>query len=665
MADISRVLFTAKEALLSNLTAINVTGSNIANVNTPGYSRLRPIFESVGTRDATSTQEQIGVRIADVEQIYDRFLQYQLVQQRSAVANYTAQQDLLQRVESVLNENNGGGINESLSEFLNAWGNLSIDPSSKSKRDMVVSTGENLAYVFNQRANEVIDIQKAADDSVADNITALNNYLSQMAKFNQIIVTAETSGSSASAIRDQRGELLGEISNLIDINYMEKSDGSLYITLPTNGKALVEGFNSWELQVQRNTSNNNLYDIVFAENPAQSINSQITGGKLAGILEVRDVAIPSYLDQINQTASSIINKVNELHTSGYDQDGNPGEFFFTPTNEARYMQVSDRIVSDPRKVAASETINADGNNASAMTAIKNDQMYASMGTIRSADAPPVAAASILVPASLGADGSVVLTRGATAADWTITTSTGYPLMVIGSTADAATLTIDADNDGTDDISFALSGTWETGDTAAFTITAAGPTLSTVTVTDQDSGASQDHSATGQINNIGQVYKSTLTGHPITISRGAVFNAWTITDNGGYENLSILSADAQSVKFDMDDNGIADITLNLSGNWEQNDTLSFSLTKNDSTTTIDGYFNSLIANLGQDVVSATQSLGRETTILNQQTDQREQLSGVSIDEEMINLIKFQMAYGAAGRMTKTVSDMMDIIINLGK
>lgn len=665
MADISRVLFTAKEALLSNLTAINVTGSNIANVNTPGYSRLRPIFESVGTRDATSTQEQIGVRIADVEQIYDRFLQYQLVQQKSAVANYTAQQDLLKRVEGVLNENNGGGINDSLGEFLNAWGNLSIDPSSKSKRDMVVSTGENLAYVFNQRANEIIDIQKAADDSVADNITELNVYLSQMAKFNQIIVTAETSGSSASAIRDQRNELLGEISNLIDINYMEKSDGSLYITLPTNGKALVEGFNSWELQVQRNTDNNNLYDIVFTENPTQSINSQITGGKLAGILEVRDVAIPSYLDQLNQTASSIINKVNELHTSGYDQDGNPGELFFTPTSEARYMQVNDVVVGDARKIAASATINADGNVASAMSAITSDQMYASMGTIRSADAPPVAAASILVPASLGADGSIVLTRGATAADWTVTTSTGYPLMVIGSTADATTLTIDADNDGTDDISLALSGTWETGDAAAFTITAAGPTVSAVTVTDQDSSVSQDHSATGQINNIGQVYKNTLTGHPITISRSATSGTWTITDNGGYENLSILSADGQSVKFDLDNNGTADITMNLSGSWEQNDTLSFSLTKNDSTTTIDGYFNSLIANFGQDVVSATQSLGRETTILNQQTDQREQLSGVSIDEEMINLIKYQMAYGAAGRMTKTVSDMMDIIINLGK
>ncbi|MEN6468057.1 MAG: flagellar hook-associated protein FlgK, partial [Smithella sp.] len=324
MADISRVLYTAKEALLSNLTAINVTGSNIANVNTPGYSRLRPMFESVGTKDASSAQEQVGVRIADVERIYDRFLEAQLVGQQSSVGNYTAQQDSLNSVEGILNENNGGGINDALGAFLNAWGNLSVEPSSISKRNMVVTTGQNLAYAFNRRGEDLTNVQIVANDSIADTVSSLNMALQQMADYNETIVSAESAGTSASSVRDQRGELLKIISGLIDVNYIEKSDGSLYITLPANGKALVEGFNSWELEVNRNPDNNNLYDIVFSEDPSKSINDQITGGKLAGLLEVRDNLIPSYLDQLNQTASSIINKVNELHTAGYDQDGNPG-----------------------------------------------------------------------------------------------------------------------------------------------------------------------------------------------------------------------------------------------------------------------------------------------------------------------------------------------------
>ena len=558
MADISRVLFTAKEALLSNLTAINVTGSNIANVNTPGYSRLRPMFESVGTKDASSAQEQIGVRIADIERIYDRFLELQMVSQQSPVANYTAQKDLLQRIEGILNENIQGGINDALGNFLNAWGDLSVDPSSQAKRDMVVSSALTLSSIFNQRANEIINIQMATNQTVADNVSTLNEYLRQMADFNELIVNAESAGASASAIRDQRGELLGKISSIIDISYLEKTDGSLYIYLPTNGKALVENFNSWDLAVVRNPDNGNMYDIVFAENPAGgAVNNQIAGGKLAGLLEVRDRAIPSYLDALNQTASVIVNKINELHSSGYDQNGNAGGLFFNPTATARSMSVNSAILTDTRLIVASSTINADGNIAAQMTAVKNDQMYASLGTV---------------------------------------TTTGG-------------------------------------------------------------------SATGRVNNIGQAYKDTIGA--ITLTRGATPDSWTVSGNGGYSSLSVLSADGRTLSIDLNGNGTSDISFTLSGVWGAGDTLSFSLTKNPNTTTIDGYFNSFVSSMGQDVVNASRALDRETTILNQQINQREQLSGVSLDEEMINLIKYQMAYSAAGRMTKTVSEMMDIIINLGR
>ncbi|PKN10767.1 MAG: flagellar hook-associated protein FlgK [Deltaproteobacteria bacterium HGW-Deltaproteobacteria-7] len=556
MADISRVLYTAKEALLSNLTAINVTGANIANVNTPGYSRLRPMFESVGTKDASSAQEQIGVRIADVERIYDRFLESQIIAQQSSVENYTAQQDSLSSIEGILNENNGGGINDALSEFLNAWGNLSVEPSSISKRDTVVSTGQNLAYIFNQRAEDIENVQIAANDSIADTVSILNSDLQLIAEYNKSIVSAESAGTSASSIRDKRAELLKKISGMIDINYMEKSDGSLYISLPTNGKALVEGFKSWELQVKRNTGNNNLYDIVFKEDPSESINDQITGGKLAGLLEVRDNTIPSYLDQLNQTASSIINKVNEMHISGYDQDGNPGESFFISTAQAKYMQVSAQIVADTRKIAASATVNADGDNATAITAIQSDKMYASI----------------------------------------------------------------------------------------------------------EMGASS-HTVTGQITNIGQTYKDSTT---ITLTRGLTSTAsdWTVS-NGGYSSMAILTADDRMVTLDLNNDAQADIRLNLTGTWSNGETITFKLTKSGNTTNIDGYFNAFIASVGQDVDNASQSLTSMTAILNQQTDQRDQLSGVSLDEEMMNLIKYQMAYGAAGRMTSTVNELMDILINLGR
>lgn len=558
MADINRVLYTAKEAIISNLTAINVTGANIANVNTPGYSRLRPMFETTGSSTAMSTQVQVGVRISEVERIYDRFLEFQLVQQNATVANYTAQQDYMSRVEGILNESIGSGVNDALGQFLNAWGDLSVDPSSKAKRDAVVSSGQNLAYVFNQKAQELTNIQLSANEAVSDTLDILNGYLDQMASFNEIIVNAQSAGASATAVSDKRTQLLNEISKIINVNYIEKEDGSLYLFLPDNGKALVEGFNNWELGVQRNADNDNLYDVIFTEDPSQSINDQISEGKIAGLLAVRDEAIPKYLNELNQTASSIINKVNELHQSGYDQDKNPGGLFFNETTQAAYMQVSSAILTDSRKVAASATVNADGNNAAAITEIKSDRMYASV--------------------------------------------------VMGTSS---------------------------------------------------------HSVTGQINNIGQSYKNTTSDISLIRAGGS----WTVAagGEGGYASLGLVSANDETIGLDLNGDLTTDITLSLSttATWVDGNTISLSLVKNMNTTTIDGYFNSFIANMGQDLVNVSNSLERETTIINQQSDQREQLSGVSVDEEMLNLIKYQMAYNAAGRMTKTISEMMDLLINMGR
>jgi flagellar hook-associated protein 1 FlgK len=103
---------------------------------------------------------------------------------------------------------------------------------------------------------------------------------------------------------------------------------------------------------------------------------------------------------------------------------------------------------------------------------------------------------------------------------------------------------------------------------------------------------------------------------------------------------------------------------LSGTWRATDTISFSLTKQDSVTNIDGYYNAFMAKIGQDVSNSKTILDRENTIASQQNDQREQLSGVSLDEEMMNLIKYQMAYNAAGRIFSIVQDMMNTLTNLG-
>ena len=557
--SLGSVLNTAKQAILTNLTAINITGSNIANVNTPGYTRLNPVFNSVGTNNSGFGQEQMGVEISDIQRVYDKYLEDQIVTQQAAVGSATARNDLLTQIEGVLNESAGNGVNDALSRFWSAWDNLSANPSGEAERSEIVSAARNLTYVFNQRAEELFTLQQNIDETIAGDVEKLNGYLSDMSALNTEIVRIESSGGSASALRDTRATLLSQISSTIDINYVEHSDGSLYIYLPENGKTLVEGSNNWQLTVQPNSSNSNLYDIVFTNDVNNPLNEYIQGGELGGLLEIRDATLPAYIDKLNQTASGIINKVNAQHMAGYDQDGNIGLLFFEKTLEARDMEVSSTIVADTRKIAASSTLNADGDNATAITAIKDDKIFASLSQIL------------------------------------VTVGTG--------------------------------------------------------------------SAVGQINNIGQVFKDTVSD--ITLVRGATSSAWTVNNNGGYTSLKILSADNQCVALDLNDNGSVDITLNLAGNWTTGDTLKFSLSKQDSTTTIGGYYSAFMARVGQDVAGSATALEREQTIAAQNSAQREALSGVSLDEEMLNLIKYQMAYNAASRVTGIVSELMDTLMSIGK
>jgi len=557
--SLGSVLNTAKQAILSNLTAINVTGSNIANVSTPGYTRLNPVFNSVGTNTAGSGKEQVGVEISDIQRIYDKYLETQIVTQNAAVGSAAARNNLLTQIEGVLNESTGNGVNDALSRFWSAWDNLSANPSGEAERSEIVSAAQNLTYVFNQRGEELFTLQQNIDETIAGDVEKLNGYLSDMSALNTEIVRIESSGGSASALRDTRATLLSQISSTIDINYVEHSDGSLYIYLPENGKTLVEGSNNWQLTVQPNSSNSNLYDIVFTNDVNNPLNEYIQGGELGGLLEIRDATLPAYIDKLNQTASGIINKVNAQHMAGYDQDGNIGLLFFEKTLEARDMEVSSTIVADTRKIAASSTLNADGDNATAITAIKDDKIFASLSQIL------------------------------------VTVGTG--------------------------------------------------------------------SAVGQINNIGQVFKDTVSD--ITLVRGATSSAWTVNNNGGYTSLKILSADNQCVALDLNDNGSVDITLNLAGNWTTGDTLKFSLSKQDSTTTIGGYYSAFMARVGQDVAGSATALEREQTIAAQNSAQREALSGVSLDEEMLNLIKYQMAYNAASRVTGIVSELMDTLMSIGK
>jgi flagellar hook-associated protein 1 FlgK len=371
MSGIS-ILNIAKDALLTHQTAINLTGANVANVDTPGYSRQRPIFQSVGSIDMGTGQIQIGVEIEQIQRMYDQFLEVQINEQIHGFGYDETRKEQLERIEIIFNETQGGGINELLNEFWNAWGDLSENPSGQPERVALVSVSENLAYMFRSYGNDLISIQDNANAQVYDLVNQVNDYLTDIADLNEKITQMTTGRGDTNDLRDKRSELMKGLAEIIDYQYLEDAAGSVNIFL-SNGTSIVEGDRTWQLDVTANPANSFYYDIVLADDPDEvSINSIITNGQMAGLIEIRDTTAADYLNRLNNLVASIVSEVNTQHQLGYDLDQNlGGDFFDSTMTEAKDMCVSADILADINKIAASETVNGDGGNAISMGALKD------------------------------------------------------------------------------------------------------------------------------------------------------------------------------------------------------------------------------------------------------------------------------------------------------
>jgi flagellar hook-associated protein 1 FlgK len=371
MSGIS-ILNIAKDALLSHQTAINLTGANVANVDTPGYSRQRPIFQSVGSVDMGTGEIQIGVEIERIERMYDRFLEVQINEQLNGFGYDETRKEELEKIEIIFNETQGGGINELMSEFWNAWGDLSENPSGQPERVALVSVSENLAYMFRSYSNDLISIQDNANAQIYDLVNQVNKYITDIADLNEKITQMTTGLGDTNDLRDKRSELMKGLAEIINYQYIEDAAGSVNIFL-SNGTPIVEGDKTWQLNVTANPDNSFYYDIVLADDPnEESINGIITGGQMAGLLEIRDTTAANYLNRLNNLVASVVSEVNTQHRLGYDLDQNlGGEFFDSTMTEAKDMCVSADILSDINKIAASATVNGDGGNAISLGALKD------------------------------------------------------------------------------------------------------------------------------------------------------------------------------------------------------------------------------------------------------------------------------------------------------
>jgi flagellar hook-associated protein 1 len=369
MSGLFGTMSIAVGALLAEQGALEVTSNNVANANTPGYSRQRPVLVASDPVIVGQLTLGTGVLLQKIESLRDPILELRIHEETQQQGSLDAFVSAMQQVEVLFNNANQGDIGTLMSKFFASLQQLSTDPSSLSLRQAVLTAAGNLASGFQTTARNLQSQQTNIDLNVVQAAAQVNTLTSQIAELNGEIQSLENLGKEASVFIDQRDVLINNLSQLIDVSAI-KSDNGLTLTT-SNGTALVAGTRSYALTTQLDVSG---VQHIFSQ--GADITSKITSGKLAGLIQVRDQKIPTLLSDLDTLASGLATAVNTAHQGGFDLAGNPGGDFFVPppaTGAAASLAVA---ITDPTLIAASSDGSPGSNgNVLALSAV-HDQAVA-------------------------------------------------------------------------------------------------------------------------------------------------------------------------------------------------------------------------------------------------------------------------------------------------
>jgi flagellar hook-associated protein 1 FlgK len=333
----------ATQALMAQQGAINVTANNIANVNTPGYSRQAlQLAEGAPIREGNLIYGN-GVNLTGVQSVRDRLLDLR-IQQDSQEQGYTdAQVAALEQVQ-LLFSSTTSGIGAKLSDFFNSLQKLSTGVTTPANRDAVLTAAQNLATSFHDTVTKLSDIQTNLNLEVTQGVNRINELMQQIAALNKQVSQVEAAGNEPGILVDQRTELMRQLAEIIDVTDVQTDQGDTLMT--ANGMGLVVGSKSFSLDVQTDASG-----ITHVYSQGQDITSSLRKGQLGGNIEVRDNVIPGLISKVNELAMDLKSAFNTQHTAGADLSGAQGKDFFSGVDAATFNVGTD--ITDSSKIATS------------------------------------------------------------------------------------------------------------------------------------------------------------------------------------------------------------------------------------------------------------------------------------------------------------------------
>jgi flagellar hook-associated protein 1 FlgK len=374
MLGLFGTLNMASRSLQTQRNATEVAGHNLANVNTPGFSRQRVAIETSITIPSELGPQGTGAEAVAIVQLRDKLLDHHIVDETSVRFAYEGRQRALQFVQAALGQaidrkatgaegsaaasGVGGqhGIAEELSGLFAAFQSLSTNPTSSAERQVLIIKAQNLATQFNQVARRLDDLRGSLNESITSDVDQANLALADIAQLNDQIIRAELGTlAQANDLRDVRQKRIEDLAKLVHIDTVETSNGG--VDLSVDGVQLVSGRNVLDTLES--------YDAGGGQFLVRTVTGgatlALTGGSLQGTIDARDNDLVQFRADLDNLASQLISSVNTVHATGYGLGGTTGETFFTGIN-ASDIAFNQNLADDPSRIQASGVAGAVGDN---------------------------------------------------------------------------------------------------------------------------------------------------------------------------------------------------------------------------------------------------------------------------------------------------------------
>jgi len=619
MADL---LSTGVSGLLASQVGLSTVGHNISNVNTAGYTRQTTSFNARTPEYNGGFYVGQGADAVSVQRAYSQFLTQSMWSANSGQSRASQYATLTASVNNVVS--GSANLQTALDGFFGAVSDVANAPVDTASRQALLGKASTLVSTFRSLSSQFQQLDQQSNAQISNAVDSINALTKSIAGLNGQIQQGYAGGAVPNDLLDARDQAVSQLSQLVGVSVTQNDNHMVTVTVG-NGLSLVNGTDSAQLSTAANVYDSSRLEVT---GPGGSvISSQLGSGSLGATFDFRTNVLDPARNQLGRSAIAMTAAFNQQHAQGIDLNGAAGGNFFTIANPAVYNSTANKgtgsitaTVADPSKLDASDYV------------LRFDGAQWTASTTAGATVPMTGTGSATDPIKIGGL-SMVVGAGAVAGD-------SFQIQPTRNAASSMSVAIsDTSKIAASGPLAALKGASNTGKA----------TLGNLTVTDVANPAFNTPASI--------VFTSPTT---YTVNGGAAqtyASGDTITGNGWTLKLSGVPAanDTFTVKpagTASGDNGNALALANVANKG----------ILDNGVTTVGKSYSQLIAQVGTAGSQANTALSAQQSILDQATASQQSLSGVNMDEEAANLLRFQQAYSASAQVITTANTIFQSLLS---